>query len=89
MFSYLQPVSNISYFRYALEGFLQSVLGYDRPTLECATTFCYYKTGQHFLRDMDMEGDNYGFDILAIILYITALDLLLYLSLFIGVKRAQ
>lgn len=89
MFSYLQPLTNISYFRYLLEGYLQSVLGYNRTALECPTTFCYYKTGEHFLADMDMAGDNYGFDVLSIIFYILALDILLYVSLFIGVKRAQ
>ncbi|KAL5279324.1 hypothetical protein ACFFRR_003732 [Megaselia abdita] len=89
LFSYLQPLTDISYFRYSLEGFIQSVYGYNRTNLECATTFCYYKSADKFLQDMDMAGDNYGLDVLAIILYIIALDILFYLSLFIGVKRAQ
>lgn len=86
---YLKPLTYVSYFRYSLEGSIQAIFGYNRTELTCSTDFCYYKSTEKFLKDMDMLGDRYGNDVIALIIWIIALQISFYISLIVKVKRAK
>ncbi|XP_018361258.1 PREDICTED: ATP-binding cassette sub-family G member 4-like [Trachymyrmex cornetzi] len=53
MSPYLQPLSVISYFRYAFEGIMQAVyLG--RPNLKCSEIYCHFRSPSKILSMADM-----------------------------------
>ena len=86
---FLKPICDISFFRYSIEGFLQALYGYERSTLDCNVDFCYYKSPQKFLKDMDMNGDRYGTDIVVLCSWIVLLVALFYISLLIRIRKAR
>lgn len=86
---FLRPITDWSFFRYTIEGFVQSVYGFNRTNLECHQDFCYYKSPQKYLKDMDMAGDNYKTDLIALLETIALLNILFFLSLVLSVRRAQ
>ncbi|KYQ53870.1 ATP-binding cassette sub-family G member 4 [Trachymyrmex zeteki] len=53
MSPYLQPLSVISYFRYAFEGIMQAVY-VDRPNLTCLEIYCHLRSPSKILSMMDM-----------------------------------
>ncbi|KYN02165.1 ATP-binding cassette sub-family G member 4, partial [Cyphomyrmex costatus] len=53
MSPYLQPLSVISYFRYAFEGIIQAIY-VDRPNLTCFEIYCYLRSPSKILSMMDM-----------------------------------
>ncbi|XP_003703096.1 ATP-binding cassette sub-family G member 4 [Megachile rotundata] len=67
--SYLQWGTYISCLRYALEGFVGALYGYDRPVLTCKkhVGYCHYKYPSKFLSDIAMAGDQFWNDIVALI----------------------
>lgn len=67
--SYLQWGTYISCLRYALEGFVGAIYGYDRPVLTCKkhVGYCHYKYPSKFLSDIAMAGDQFWNDIVALI----------------------
>lgn len=72
-----------------MEGILRSLYGYNRPDLECNIEFCYFRYPKKFLKDFGMQGDLYGHDVGALLIWIVILKVLFLVSLLIRIKRAQ
>lgn len=77
---YFQPFTYISFFRFGVEGSVQSIY-YNRTNLECPTVFCYYKNVDKFLEDIGMENNNYYMCVGGIIAWIIILQIFLYAAL--------
>lgn len=58
---YLEWGTHVSFFRYALEGLVESVYGFNRRHFSCYDVFCYYKDPQIFLQSIAMENINLWF----------------------------
>lgn len=65
--SYLYWGTYVSYLRYGLEGYVGSIYGMNRTTLECPEFYCHYKYPQKFLHDIAMSGDVYWNDIIVLL----------------------
>ena len=85
---FLEPMTDVSFFKYSLEGLVQSIYGYNRTGLECPL-FCLISSAEQLLSEMDMLGDLYGNDIIAIACIILSLNVLFYISLVVNIRRAQ
>uniref|UniRef100_A0A182IJD2 Uncharacterized protein n=1 Tax=Anopheles atroparvus TaxID=41427 RepID=A0A182IJD2_ANOAO len=83
----VQPLMYVSFVRYAFEGAISAIYGYDRPNLDCPEIFCYFRKLQHYLDFISMPQLAYGYDLLALFVWIVVLMLALYLSLRRRVKQ--
>ncbi|XP_069686813.1 ATP-binding cassette sub-family G member 1-like isoform X2 [Periplaneta americana] len=78
---YLHWLSYVSYFRYAFEGSMQCIYGYNRTDLECSIPYCYFKSPSKILEEFGMEESDYGMDVLGLAGWIVALQFALYAAL--------
>ncbi|XP_023722130.1 ATP-binding cassette sub-family G member 1 isoform X2 [Cryptotermes secundus] len=78
---FLQWLSYVAYFRYAFEALMQSVYGYDRPYLKCSEAYCHFKSPRKYLEEFDMEDANYWTDMLGLLVWIAALQIVFHLML--------
>ncbi|XP_017075897.2 ABC transporter G family member 41 [Drosophila eugracilis] len=87
---FLRPICNVSFFRYIFEGLMRAIYGYDRGELEChaAMNFCYYRTADQFLKDFDMQGDEFGWDIAVLGFFVILLLLAFFVTLTTVIRRA-
>ncbi|XP_058119693.1 ATP-binding cassette sub-family G member 1-like [Anopheles ziemanni] len=77
----LRPVMYVSFVRYAFEGSLSAIYGYDRPDLECPEMFCYFGKLKKYLGFISLPELAYEYDLLALFIWIVCLMLAVYLSL--------
>lgn len=84
-----RPLTSISYFRYSFEGLLQAVYGSNRTTLTCSEPFCFFRSPKKFLQTFEMDYDSFVTDTIVLLAWIVFLQILLYISLVIKVKRSQ
>lgn len=84
---YSQKLSDVSFLRYALEGMMQAIYGYDRMSLECSEGICFFANAQKFMKFMGMEGNLYTIDIIALVLTVFVLNGVLFVSMVVAVRR--
>lgn len=75
---YLQPLSVISYFRYAFEGFLQAIYLDNNKLLHCPTSICLLQVPKKILKYMDMPTISFSTTIFALTVWISVLHILIY-----------
>ncbi|BFF94885.1 ATP-binding cassette sub-family G member 4 [Drosophila madeirensis] len=85
---FLRPICDVSFFRYIFEGLLRAIYGYGRGELDCHATFCYYRTADQFLTDFAMGGDEFGWDLAVLAVYVLLLLLSFYVTLNVCIRRA-
>ncbi|KQS70034.1 uncharacterized protein Dere_GG24450, isoform B [Drosophila erecta] len=87
---FLRPICDVSFFRYIFEGLMRAIYGYDRGELECRATsnFCYYRTAEHFLKDFQMQGDEFGWDLAVLGMFVLLLLLAFFVTLSTVIRRA-
>ncbi|XP_026752084.1 ATP-binding cassette subfamily G member 4-like [Galleria mellonella] len=69
-----------SYLRYGLSGF-SIALYQNRGPMECNVEFCLYNNPKLILRDVGMANDNYGFQILGLLVFTAIHRSLAYFAL--------
>lgn len=80
--SYLYWGSYISYLRYGLEGIVGAIYGLDRATIWCPDdAYCHYKYPKKLLEDIAMKGDQFGNDVIALVLILFFLRIVAYVLL--------
>ncbi|GAB0087898.1 hypothetical protein DMENIID0001_022600 [Sergentomyia squamirostris] len=84
--AFMKPISYITNFKYIFEGLMQAVYGYNRKNLECGGKFCLFASPSQVLDYLNMNNDNYYWDILGIIVWIVVLKLVFYIGLRMKVK---
>lgn len=68
--SYLYWGSFISYLRFGLEGVVGAIYGLDRPTIDCPDDqYCHYRYPKKFLEDVAVKADQFGNDVIALVLF--------------------
>lgn len=50
---------HISYLRYALEGTIDAMLGFNRPKLRCDDIYCHYQIPAKFIKEVDMHHNDF------------------------------
>ncbi|XP_017117022.2 ABC transporter G family member 2 [Drosophila elegans] len=87
---FLRPICDVSFFRYIFEGLMRAIYGYDRGELEChaALNFCYYRTADQFLKDFDMQGDEFAWDMAVLGVFVILLLLAFFVTLSTVIRRA-
>ncbi|XP_054263719.1 ATP-binding cassette sub-family G member 1-like [Macrosteles quadrilineatus] len=56
---YLQWLFHISYLKYAIEGLMQAIYGYDRDKIPCSVDYCHFRAPEKFLKQLSMHEANY------------------------------
>jgi len=87
---FLRPICDVSFFRYIFEGLMRAIYGYDRGELECYATsnFCYYRTAEQFLKDFQMEGNEFDWDMAVLGIFLILLLLAFFVTLNAVIRRA-
>lgn len=75
---YLQPLSTISFFRYAFEGMMQAIYGFNRPNLYCSEIYCYYHSPSAILSMMDMPTVSFYVILMILGCWIFCLHVIVY-----------
>ncbi|XP_011872092.1 PREDICTED: ATP-binding cassette sub-family G member 1-like [Vollenhovia emeryi] len=84
---YLRWLFDISFFKYAFEGVLLAIYGYDRAKLKCSKIYCHYAVPKKFLMEWGIEDINYWFNIIILIVVCIVLDILAYIILNVRIKK--
>lgn len=68
----LHAVSYLSYFRYAFEGLMITIYGYDRGPLVCPAphTYCHYRYPQRIFEELSMNERNFSADIFMLMFFV-------------------
>jgi hypothetical protein len=53
--SFLHAFFSTSYLKYAFDGLLTTLLGFNRPKLECSEVYCHYQSPKKFLEFLDIN----------------------------------
>lgn len=79
--------------RYAFEGVLQAVYGFDRETLECEKAAqspeCRYMESENVLSDLDVEDAKFYIDFIALCVFFIVLRVSCYFVLRWRVKAQR
>jgi hypothetical protein len=86
---WLRWLTDVSYFRYAFEGLVLSVYGYNRPNLKCAEVYCYFKSPLKFLQEFEMADGVYAYDVLALVIWAVAAQLSVFFALKFRIRNLQ
>lgn len=49
----------ISFLKYATDGAVQAIFGYDRSKMECDKMYCHFLLPKKFMQEIDMHNGNY------------------------------
>jgi hypothetical protein len=86
---WLRWLSDVSYFRYAFEGVVLSVYGYNRPNLKCSEIYCYFKSPRKFLEEFEMANGVYAYDVLALVIWAVVVQVSVFLALKYRMRKLQ
>jgi hypothetical protein len=53
--AFFQPIFELSYMKHAFDSLVMSIMGYDRPPLECSSEYCLYKSYKNFLHSVEID----------------------------------
>ncbi|KAG5340178.1 ABCG4 protein, partial [Acromyrmex heyeri] len=76
--TYLQPLSFVSFFRYAFEGIMQAVY-LDRPNLVCLEIYCYLRSPDKILSMMSMPAVSFHVILIILCCWIFFLHVIIYI----------
>ncbi|XP_035720104.1 ATP-binding cassette sub-family G member 1-like [Vespa mandarinia] len=79
---YLYYFSYLNYMRYALEGSIQSLYGFNRENLNCPDfTYCHFRIPQTILVELGMTNNKYWFDVIILIINFIFYRIIAYYTL--------
>ncbi|CAH0560073.1 unnamed protein product [Brassicogethes aeneus] len=78
---YLRWITYLSYIRYGFEGTALATYGFDRPKLQCFTSYCHFKAPTVTLEELDMVHSNYTVDVVALVVIFFVLRISAFLFL--------
>jgi len=84
---FLRWLFHMSYFKYALHACLQGTYGLNRGTLFCEINqYCHFKYPSKFLKEIEMDGDDFVLDWGILFFIVLGLRLVAYCSLVIRIR---
>ncbi|KYQ52093.1 ATP-binding cassette sub-family G member 4 [Trachymyrmex zeteki] len=78
---------DISFCKYAFEGILMVIYGYDRAKLKCSADYCHFATPKKFLMELGIEHINYWFNMTILISLCIVLDIIACIILNMRIKK--
>ncbi|XP_018392545.1 PREDICTED: ATP-binding cassette sub-family G member 1-like [Cyphomyrmex costatus] len=84
---YLVWLFDMSFFKYAFEGMLMVIYGYDREKLKCSADYCHFTTPKKFLMELGIEHINYWFNVTILVLLCIVLDIIACIILNMRIKK--
>ncbi|XP_058805881.1 ATP-binding cassette sub-family G member 1-like isoform X2 [Phymastichus coffea] len=87
--SYIQWLFHVSFFKYAFEGVVVAIYGYDRPKLNCSADYCHFRLPKTLLKMVDMLHSNYWISAVFMIGLYIALDVTAFLLLRVRLRRRK
>jgi len=84
---YLNWLFHISFLKYAFEGELMAIYGYNRAKLKCSADYCHFAVPEKFLMELGIIHVNYWYNTTVLILLSIALDVVAYIILNIRVNK--
>ncbi|XP_072765400.1 ATP-binding cassette sub-family G member 1 isoform X2 [Anoplolepis gracilipes] len=75
---YVQPLSTVSFFRYAFEGMMQAIYDLDRPNLYCSEIYCYLHSPKAILSAMNMPTVSFNVILTILGFWIFCLHVIIY-----------
>ncbi|XP_036142064.1 ATP-binding cassette sub-family G member 1 isoform X2 [Monomorium pharaonis] len=84
---YLHWLFDMSFCKYAFEGLLMTIYGYDRAKLKCSEDYCHFAIPKKFLIELGIDHINFWFNIAILILTCIFLDIVAYTILSIRIKK--
>lgn len=84
---YLHWLFHISYLRFALEGAIDSLFGYNRPKLKCDKIYCHYQIPGKFIKVIDMHRNNFWSAFIILSMILIAIRILAFLVIMWRLKR--
>lgn len=79
---YLKWGTYISYMRYGLEGYVGAIYGEGREILACdEAPYCHYRYPSKFLSEITMRGDQFWYDLNALIIIFVFFRMVAYFLL--------
>ncbi|KAK6640358.1 hypothetical protein RUM44_012051 [Polyplax serrata] len=78
---YLHWLTYISFIRYAFEGIIISLYGYNRKRLDCSEAYCHFRSPTKFLERLNMSQAQFWIDALALSLMFVFLRVVSYFVL--------
>lgn len=87
--SFLRWISYVSFFRHGFEGAMLSLYDYDRPPLDCAQPYCYFRSPSKFLETFDMDQSSYWLCIVGMLVYFVVMRVIGYFLLRFKLKSTS
>ncbi|XP_012063520.1 PREDICTED: ATP-binding cassette sub-family G member 1-like [Atta cephalotes] len=85
---YLQPLSFVSFFRYAFEGIMQAVY-LDRPNLVCSEIYCYLRSPNKILSMMGMPVMPFYILLIVLCCWVLFLHVIIYTVFYWKIYHAK
>lgn len=84
---YLHFLFYISYLRYAAEGCVDALFGYDRPKLKCNDIYCHFQIPGKFIKVVDMQRNDFWSAFVILLVILIAIRILAFLVIMWRLKR--
>ncbi|KYN45489.1 ATP-binding cassette sub-family G member 1 [Atta colombica] len=86
--TYLQPISFLSFFRFAYEGIMQAIY-LDRPKLPCSEAYCHLRSSNKILSLMGMPTMPFYLTLIILGSWILCLHVIIYATLLWKIHYAK
>ncbi|KAG8222056.1 hypothetical protein J437_LFUL000500 [Ladona fulva] len=87
--SFISGLSYVSHSRYAYEGTMQAVYGFNRTSLSCSEAYCYFRLPEKLLDEMNLNDVSYWMDLGALLIFLLLIKIALYMVLLRKVSPSQ
>lgn len=86
----LQWMFHISFLKYAFEGAVLAIFGYDRGKLPCEKQdYCHFVHPERFIKEMDMDQSQYYIAVLALIALNIFVRVCAFIALHLQINRKK
>lgn len=80
------PLFNLSFIKYAFDGSMLSIFGFDRDKMECEAPYCHFRRPEKFLSFLQINDDFYSI-LIKLAAFAIVFRLLAFIVLYVRLKR--
>lgn len=77
----LYYLSYMNYFRFAVDGLVQAIYGFQRETLHCPIEYCHYRAPSTLLEELRMSKSIFWVDVVVVLIWSLIIRIIVYISL--------
>lgn len=78
---FLYYISYINYYRFALDGLIQAIYGFQRDALYCPTDYCHFRVPSTMLEELRMSKSIFWVDVVVMLVWSVIIRIVVYISL--------